>query len=360
MFTFWLLIFFGMFYFTSEMVYRHLLVNLVSDKYKYISHVLIIFLGQSFWLLLASLFYPQLKFYDRLFYFVFIIFFYMFFMVFCLKITSLFLTFNMQKAVFISCSISVFIAFAGHISTYFPVITRYKVHTDKHIKMKVALITDTHFGDLMMNHYTINRAIEKIKKENPDILIIGGDIVEGKPEHFDSYRDVFKNSGVKTFAVLGNHDYYRKDYVEGAKKIEEGDIKVLLDEHIDITEYSDKTNPFANKIILIGREDKTNRNRKSVKDLVKDIDKNKFLLLVDHQPQYFNEAIKEGIDLQLSGHTHNGQIFPFNFVVKSIYEKPYGQLDKEGKTLITSSGLGGWGPPIKIGSPVEVVIIDIE
>jgi predicted MPP superfamily phosphohydrolase len=353
-----------MFYFTSEMVYKNLLVGLMTEKYRYVVHILIIFLGQSFWLLLASLFFPQLRFYDRFFYFVFVIFFYMFFMVFCLKITSLFLTFNMQKAVFICASISVIVAFGGHINTYFPVITRYKIHTDKDVKMKVAFISDTHIGDLMMNQYIMQKAIDKIKEEKPDILVIGGDIVEGKPENFDSYRDIFKNSGLKVFAVLGNHDYYRKNYVEGAKKIEEGNIKVLLDEHIDIGNYIDKNFIFTHnrpdRIILIGREDKTNRGRKTIHELVKGIDKSNFLLMVDHQPQYFDDAIKEGIDLQLSGHTHNGQIIPFNFIVKSIYEKPYGQLDKEGKTLITSSGLGGWGPPMKIGSPVEVVIVEIN
>ncbi|MDR3289983.1 MAG: metallophosphoesterase [Rickettsiales bacterium] len=345
-----LLFVFAMFYVTSEVVFRQVLSQLIADEtYKYWAHVAIIILGQSSWILLATMFLPQHRIYDRVLFFIFIIFLYMFFMVFALKIANTFINFDMQKAVIVAVSLAIVIALLGHVNTYFPTFTRYKIHTSKNINKKIAFISDLHFGDLMMTPKLMHSAIEKIKTEKVDYLIIGGDIIEGRIENFDKYSDFFSNSGVKTFAVLGNHDYYRKDHIEGAKRLENAGINVLLDEYILIDGF-----------YLIGREDKTNHNRKKVSEIMQGIDKSKFMLLIDHNPKFFDEAMEQGADLQLSGHTHNGQMFPFNLVVKKMYEKPYGQLDKGKSTLITSSGLAGWGPPIKIGSPVEIVIVEIN
>ncbi|MDR2526248.1 MAG: metallophosphoesterase [Rickettsiales bacterium] len=211
-------------------------------------------------------------------------------------------------------------------------------------------MTDTHIGDLAMQPFIMQKTLNIIKKENVDFLIIGGDIIEGgKIDNFDKYKDMFLNSGIKTFAVLGNHEYYWRNHLDIVKALENANINVLLDDYVLIDDF-----------YLIGREDKTNYNRKSVKTIINDVDKSKFLLLIDHNPKFFDESVEQNVDLQLSGHTHNGQIFPFNFIVKFIYEKPYGKLEKKDSVLITSSGLSGWGPPIKIGSPVEIAIVEIN
>ncbi|MDR0423296.1 MAG: metallophosphoesterase [Rickettsiales bacterium] len=331
------------------MVYSNLILPFVkSERNRNICRIAITLFGQSVWFLLLSRTYSAFKVYDRIFYFLFIWCLYMFIAVFFIKVFNLFIKFEPKRMVSISLVVTFLIVVYGSIAPFFPVITRYKIETTKDVNAKIALITDLHIGDIMMRPYTLQKAMDKIKKEDVDYLFIGGDIIEGNVGSFDRYKDIFLNSGIETYAVLGNHDYYRKEYMDGVRKFEEVNIKVLMDEYVNLDEF-----------VLIGREDKTNSGRAKLADIVKGVDKTRFTLLLDHQPQFFDEAVEENIDLYLAGHTHNGQIFPFNFVVKNIYEKPYGLLKKQNSTLITSSGIGGWGPPIKIMSPVEIVIAEI-
>jgi predicted MPP superfamily phosphohydrolase len=307
-------------------------------------------IGQTFWFLLLGRFFFIPNVFEKLFYFIFVSFLYMFMLIFLSKIISVFKDIDMHKMVLYSIILSLIVTLYGHINIYFPSITRYKIISNKNIKTKFAFITDTHIGDLAMQPFIMQKTLNIIKKENVDFLIIGGDIIEGgKIDNFDKYKDMFLNSGIKTFAVLGNHEYYWRNHLDIVKALENANINVLLDDYVLIDDF-----------YLIGREDKTNYNRKSVKTIINDVDKSKFLLLIDHNPKFFDESVEQNVDLQLSGHTHNGQIFPFNFIVKFIYEKPYGKLEKKDSVLITSSGLSGWGPPIKIGSPVEIAIVEIN
>jgi predicted MPP superfamily phosphohydrolase len=100
--------------------------------------------------------------------------------------------------------------------------------------------------------------------------------------------------------------------------------------------------------------------RKSLLYITKDLDKSKALLLMDHQPNNLDDAQKQGIDLQVSGHTHRGQLFPANIVTNLIFELDYGYLEKANSKYIVSSGYGTWGPPIRLGSRSEIVEINIQ
>jgi hypothetical protein len=137
--------------------------------------------------------------------------------------------------------------------------------------------------------------------------------------------------------------------------MEEFGIKVLRDKAINV----------ENAFYVIGREDRNGNNfsgkrRKSLSDLLTTCSENLPKILLDHTPVQLNDAVKNKIDLQLSGHTHNGQMFPLNFITKMIYEISWGYLKNELTQFYVSSGVGTWGPPIKLASDAEIVNIRIK
>jgi len=156
------------------------------------------------------------------------------------------------------------------------------------------------------------------------------------------------------YAVTGNHEY-----IGGVEKavqyIESLGIRVLRDSVANI----------GNFFWLAGREDRdikrfNGKKRIPLNDILAGIDLSKPLLLVDHQPLGLNEAVEAGVDLQLSGHTHHGQLWPFSLIVKRMYEVSHGYLRKGDTQFYVSNGYGTWGPPVRIGNRPEVAIITLE
>lgn len=122
----------------------------------------------------------------------------------------------------------------------------------------------------------------------------------------------------------------------------------------------DDTVTIAGKLAIVGRDDYTNPNRKALQSLVNGLKRELPIVVLDHQPRSFSESQENQIDLHISGHTHDGQIFPFNYIVSKIYELGYG-YKKAGKThYYVSSGLGLWGAPIRLGTRSEIVSIVLE
>lgn len=251
------------------------------------------------------------------------------------------------------------IAVYGYINRSFIRVTNYKINTNKNVKLRIAFLSDIHIGAIGTNEKTLNKMVEKINESNPDILIFGGDIVESKiNDEIRNYCRIF--SKVKTkfgnYGVLGNHEFYTgktDNIIKMLKK--EANINMLNDDSVQIN----------NNIILVERQDVaysyiSGKNRKTL-DEIEDQENNKYKykIIVDHNPKYFDEAVKNNFDLQLSSHTHNGQFFPFNLIIKLSYEKAYGLLRKLNSTLIVSSGAGTWSHPIKVFSKPEIVVIDL-
>ncbi|MFZ4725789.1 MAG: metallophosphoesterase, partial [Paludibacter sp.] len=111
---------------------------------------------------------------------------------------------------------------------------------------------------------------------------------------------------------------------------------------------------------IVGRDDKSNLNRKKLSEIVTGLDKKLPFILMDHQPYHLEEAEQNDIDFQISGHTHNGQFFPGNLFVKKMYELGYGYLKKGNTHYYVSSGLGLWGPQYRIGTESELVVINLK
>lgn len=240
---------------------------------------------------------------------------------------------------------------------------RYKVRVDLPISiektigkdsttLKIVAISDLHIG-YGIGAKELNSWIELINKENPDIVLIAGDLIDNnvRPLRYDSIDKIIPkiNSKYGTYMVLGNHEYL-SGISESIKFIEDAGIKLLKDKSVCID----------SAFYLVGRDDKTNENRKSLEELVSPLDKTKPIILLDHQPYNLNEAMQNGIDLQLSGHTHRGQVWPISMITDWIYEDSYGYLKKGNTNFYVSSGIGIWGGKFRIGTQSEYVVIEMK
>jgi len=261
----------------------------------------------------------------------------------------------------IICSTVFLIVAAGFINR-----TNFKIKTlELNIPKKESMLNELNlvmFSDLHLspinNEKFLGDIIDRVNSLNPDIVLLPGDIVDDKAAILSrnriggSFRKLRPKYGV--IACTGNHEFIN-NADSAVKFMEEFGIKVLRDKAINV----------ENAFYVIGREDRNGNNfsgkrRKSLSDLLTTCSENLPKILLDHTPVQLNDAVKNKIDLQLSGHTHNGQMFPLNFITKMIYEISWGYLKNELTQFYVSSGVGTWGPPIKLASDAEIVNIRIK
>jgi predicted MPP superfamily phosphohydrolase len=223
--------------------------------------------------------------------------------------------------------------------------------------LKIAVASDIHLGTII-GRARLDRIVETINGLDPDLVLFPGDIVDEDlgpviGENLgESLRSITSRLGV--FAVTGNHEYIGG--VDAACH--------YLGEH-GITILRDTTTILPNGLQLIGREDRARRQfagmlRKPLGELMRGIDPAKPVILLDHQPFGLDEAAQAGVDLQLSGHTHHGQIWPINFITQAIYELSWGYLRVGATHIYVSSGVGTWGPPVRLGNSPEIVLISLR
>jgi predicted MPP superfamily phosphohydrolase len=249
--------------------------------------------------------------------------------------------------------------FCGFVNKFVIRYTNYSIINEKNISIRIAFISDLHLGAAWSSVGLLRKIVRVINNSNPDLILLGGDIIEAKLDFENSkkYAEIISALRAKlgVYAILGNHEYYIGNVERIVDFLERKcGLRVLQDESLRIDQ----------NLVVIGRKDGGHRRvaiRKNINKIIgTERNRNDFLLMLDHNPKYFDEAVASGVDLQLSGHTHNGQFFPFNLFVKFFYEKPYGKLEKQQSTLVVSSGVGTWGPPVKLFSKPEVVVIDIN
>ena len=249
------------------------------------------------------------------------------------------------------------IAVYGYYQFRHPQIVEQKIEIAKkageYKHLKVVGISDLHLG-VAIDRKRLEEYVRLINDQHPDLVIIAGDLIDNnvlpleKERMWETLNDLQAPLGV--YYCLGNHDYM----------IGIGSCMNFL-RKTNLHLLIDRSTVINNSIQLIGRDDKQRKsNRKSLKELVKDTDPALPLILLDHEPFHLEEAEAEGIDLQFSGHTHEGQIFPGNLLVKRMYELSYGYMQKGNTHYYVSSGLGLWGPPFRVGTHSEVVVFDIE
>ena len=258
--------------------------------------------------------------------------------------------------------------------------TSYDVIINKTIpertSMKVVLLADTHFGyNAGVLH--ARELVRKINKQKPDLVCIAGDIFDNEydairnPEKLEkTLRGIKSTYGV--YACWGNHDLNEEILAGFTFKHKDGDLsdikdprmkKFLKDSNIHILE--DESVLINDQFYVIGRKDaslteKIHETRKAPARLTEKLDRDKPIIMIDHQPKELQELADAGVDLDLCGHTHDGQTFPGNFTIKLMWENPCGLLSKDNMTNITTSGAGVWGPAMRIGTDSEICSINIQ
>jgi len=210
----------------------------------------------------------------------------------------------------------------------------------------IVQLSDIHVGTVRNSGF-LKKIIEKTNKLDPDIVMITGDMVDASARlHSNMFSD-FNKLRAPIYFVTGNHEV-----MEETDKVYElfndTKIRILRNEAVNF-----------NGIQIIGIEYSEDKGHLGKELENMKIDKTKPTVLMYHSPQGMEAAKKAGIDLQLAGHTHNGQIFPFNFLVKIIYQHTKGLYDLEGMFLYVSPGTGTWGPYMRLGSKNEITLLNL-
>ncbi len=259
--------------------------------------------------------------------------------------------------------------FVGHVNFMVVQKTEYTVHTDKAIReegYRVVLIADVHYG-MSLDGDQLRDKCEEIEEQKPDLVVLCGDIVDDDttPEEVKEVFAAFGNikSTFGTFYVHGNHDRPFTDVKDSLLSgFTEKDLLVAIESN-GITILTDDVYEIAEDFVLVGREDPIAGRRTPIETLLADVDKEVFILTLDHHPTEYVQNGDAGTDLLLSGHTHGGHLFPLNIAMDLFHMNDavygYTQIDEDTAAIVTS-GFAGWCYPVKTCAKSEYVIIDIQ
>jgi predicted MPP superfamily phosphohydrolase len=218
--------------------------------------------------------------------------------------------------------------------------------------IKIVALSDLHLGS-NTGRDELAGWVELINKEDPDIVLIAGDIIDFdiRPLYDQNMAEVFKRIKSKygVYTIMGNHEY-----ISGAN----GSVEFF--ETAGIHLLRDASELIDNKFYIVGRDDRSYHGRKTIRELTDSLDISKPVILLDHQPYELDAVASHGVDLQISGHTHHGQVWPISWITDAIYELSHGYLKKENTHFYVSSGIGVWGGKYRIGTQSEYVVISLD
>jgi len=219
-------------------------------------------------------------------------------------------------------------------------------------KLRIVQISDVHVG-IIIRENRLADLLEKIRAARPDILVSTGDLLDGELDNIMHEAKYFASMEAPygKYAVLGNHEYYAglKRSIEFTRAAGFDLLRDSMTQTAGITIYGQDD--------ITGRTAANAKKREAFNNELRKKQDN-FTLLLKHQPRVDGEA---KFDLQLSGHTHGGQIYPFGLVVKLYFPKIYGlHRLTSGGLLYISRGSGTWGPPVRVFAPPEITVIDLE
>ena len=261
---------------------------------------------------------------------------------------------------------------AGNIQT-----TKYDISIDKKAgkldSLNVVLIADLHLGyNIGCRH--MEKMVEKINAQNPDLVVVAGDIFDNEYEALENpdrlaaiLRGIQSKYGV--YACYGNHDIQEKilaGFTFGGKEKKESSVK--MDEFLEksgITLLRDEYVLIDDSFYLYGRPDYERPGRgiderKSPQEITEDLDLSLPVLVIDHEPRELQELADAGVDADLCGHTHDGQLFPGNLTIKLMWENACGYLKKGNMHSIVTSGVGLFGPNMRVGTKSEICDITMH
>ncbi|KMT22561.1 metallophosphoesterase [Clostridium cylindrosporum] len=266
---------------------------------------------------------------------------------------------NLSITIFIIVFIGVLLSY-GTWSGRSSYVKNYDIKLSKDLKdnkLKVVLLSDIHLGSYIGKE-RLKTMVNEVNTIKPDVVLIAGDLIDSYLQPFidDNLAEGLGKikSRYGTYLALGNHDFMTNKVDQLTNELESNGVKVLRDEF----------NLINDSFYIVGRDDvsvsRYGNKRKDLSTILKNVDKTKPIIVIDHTPKDLKEPYNEKIDLQVSGHTHRGQFAPFNLVTSKIFELDYGYMKKDSFNAVISSGYGTWGPPIRIGSRSEIVQINLE
>ena len=243
--------------------------------------------------------------------------------------------------------------------------------SDKHLK--AVLVADLHMGYAIgVDHIT--NMVEKINQQDADIVIIAGDIFDNSYDSMDDpegikaqLKSIKSKYGV--YAVYGNHDIDEKilmgfTFDWGGKQLHSEKMTNFMKE-CNIKLINDESVLINDEFYLVGRRDTDkpgteDGSRAEISELTKDLDKTKPIFVLSHEPDELQKTADAGADIDFSGHTHDGQLFPGNLTIGLFWENPCGMIKKDNMYSIVTSGVGVYGTFMRVGTDAEICSVDID
>lgn len=222
---------------------------------------------------------------------------------------------------------------------------------------RIAVVSDIHLGPLAGRAHT-ERIVRMINEAEPDLVAIVGDLVDGTVAELgaaaEPLRDLSAPDG--TFFVTGNHEYFVEDPLSWLQELERLGVQPLRNEHTPIRRAGAAFD-------LAGVNDLAGENHSEAPDFdraLTGVDATRPTILLAHQPVLVSEAASRGVDLQLSGHTHGGQMWPFHYAVSAVQPTLAGLSTVADTQLYVTRGAGFWGPPVRIGAPPDITVVSLS
>ncbi len=259
----------------------------------------------------------------------------------------------------------------GNIHYHHKVRREFTLTTTKPLErdLKIILMSDLHIG-YHNRSADLEKWVEMLNSENADFILMAGDLVDRslRPLLEEHMEEALQKLNAPVYACIGNHEYFTD--IAGARQFyRDAGIHLLTDsvavvDGVNIIGRDDRTNARRKSIkeILEGRNMETSGNRDGDTDADGNTDGNevRYTIVVDHQPFHLEEAEEAGVDFQLSGHTHDGQIFPMSLILRRVYENSYGHSHRNNTQYYVTSGLGIWGGKFRIGTCSEYVVVTLK
>ncbi len=256
-------------------------------------------------------------------------------------------------------------------------VTKYTAEVNKSCgerdSLRVVLIADTHMG-YAIGADQIEQMAKRINEQDADLVVFAGDIFDNSCKNLDDPKRIAKafrsiKSTYGTYAVFGNHDIEEQILMGftlnfGPKKLNAQGMYDFMDE-CGVKLMTDQTMLIDDSFYLVGRRDGEKVGtedgvRASIEELTEGLDKSKPIFVIAHEPDELQETADAGADIDFSGHTHDGQLFPLTIPVRLQWENPYGMIKKDNMYSLVTSGVGVYGPFMRVGTKAEIAVIDIE
>lgn len=232
------------------------------------------------------------------------------------------------------------------VNAYSPAVVRVPIRSSKVTSaVRIAQITDVHIGSRSGSF--LARVIDKVNSAKPDFLCITGDFIDARGIKEEQLK-ALRRLSVPVYFSIGNHERY-EDLEQILQRLGRLGVTVLRTQ-----------SAREGEVQCIGIDD-SEKPLQVAHELEKvKVDDASFVLLLYHRPRGLKAAAAAGVDLMISGHTHNGQIIPFNLVVKRVFKRTVGRFELNGTTLYVSPGTGTWGPVMRLGSKGEVTVFEVQ